>query len=340
MEAGERARSNHLTLLQRLATAPETFHLFQALRVLEAAYPGAPRLGESRRPRQDRIRIEQEAELAFPTSGVAAFTLESAEAPATVTNRFFGLFGPNGPLPIHLTEYARDRSRNHHDRTFLAFANMLSHRLASLFYRAYTTGQPAPSFDRPDADPVERKVAALSGYMGEALARRDEMPDLAKRYFAGHLSAGPRNAEGLVSILSNFFGAPVHIRQFVGCWLELEPGDRWQLGARAGLGRATSIGTKVWSRSAKFRILIGPLTLAEYRRLLPGSKSLARIDAIVRNYAGDVLDWDVNLLLRADQVPKAILGRDTRLGHTSWIGTRAADAGPADELYLTPKRRT
>jgi type VI secretion system protein ImpH len=27
----------------------------------------------------------------------------------------FGLFGPNGPLPVHMTEYARERIHHHQD---------------------------------------------------------------------------------------------------------------------------------------------------------------------------------------------------------------------------------
>src|SRR5690606_2649299 len=113
----------------------------------------------------------------------------TAKGPARLVNRAFGLFGTQGPLPLHLTEYARDRLRNHRDPSFVAFANMLTHRLMSLFYRAWAAGQPAPSFDRDGNDPVERRVAAIAGYQGEALRRRDAMPDLAKRHFAGHLAS-------------------------------------------------------------------------------------------------------------------------------------------------------
>ncbi len=336
METGSRARPNDLKHFARLAEAPQEHHVFQALRVIEAAHPDAPRLGESRRPREDAVRLGQEAELAFPPSTIAEFTPPKGGRPGRLINRFFGLFGPQGPLPLHLTEYARDRLRNHRDPTLVAFANMLTHRLMGLLYRAWSTGQPSPSFDRDD-DPVERKVAALSGYHGAHLRNRDAMPDLAKRHFTGHLSLGPKNPEGLISILSAFFSVPVHVQQFVGSWLELEPDDCWKLGARAGLGQATSIGQRVWTRGAKFRLRVGPLSLDEYERLLPGGASLARLRAIVRNYVGDALDWDINLVLAGDDVPRASLGGTTRLGHTSWIGSKTEDArADAEDLFLYP----
>ncbi len=311
METGGGAGPDHLTHYAQLLASPETHHIFQALRIVEAAFPEAPRLGESRRPREDPFRLGQEAELAFPPSTLVAATPPAEGRPGRIVNRFFGFWGPMGPLPLHLTEYARDRLRNHRDPTLVAFADMLTHRLMGLLYRAWAAAQPAPSFDRArqgwrvdrPADPFEARVAALSGHYGAAFRDRDAMPDLAKRHFVGHLAPGPRHAEGLVSILSAFVRAPVALRQFVGSWLTLEPDDRWQLGARAGLGRATSIGARVYSHAARFRLRIGPVSLADFRRLMPGAPSLARIEAIVRNYVGDTFDWDINLVLARAEVP-------------------------------------
>ncbi|SFU07945.1 type VI secretion system baseplate subunit TssG [Sedimentitalea nanhaiensis] len=330
-----------LSHFERLQKDPEKHHVFQALRVIEAAHPEAPRLGESRRPREDHVRLGQEAELAFPTSTIAQFKMGIGGRPARLINRFFGLFGPNGPMPLHMTEYVRDRSRNHRDTTIVAFADMLTHRMMSLLYRAWSTGQPAPSFDRDD-DPMARKVAALAGFHGTHLRDRDAMPDLAKLHFAGHLAQSARNPEGLVSILTAFFGVPVRLQQFVGSWLDLEPDDQWRLGSPAGLGRSTSIGQRVWTRGAKFRLRVGPLKLADYERLLPGGDSLERLQSVVRNYAGVTLDWDINLVLAGDEIPSASLGGSTRLGHTSWIRARTGedrDTPDAKDLFLYPDTR-
>ncbi|WP_323005176.1 type VI secretion system baseplate subunit TssG [Pseudorhodobacter sp.] len=348
METGNGAGEDHLTHYARLLQQPEKYHIFRALRIVEAQFPDLPRLGESSRPRQEAFRLEQEAELAFPPSTIARMVPPAQDKPGQgkpgrLINRFFGLFGPHGPLPLHLTEYARDRLRNHRDPTFLAFGNMLTHRLFGLFYRAYANAHPAPSFDRSltgnragrDGDPFARKVAALSGHYEKGFNNRDAMPDMAKRHFVGHLTPGPRHALGLVSMMSAFVRAPVTLQQFVGQWLALEPGDRWQLGSPVGLGHGTSIGNQVWSHAAKFRLRIGPLSLADFERMMPGSPSLARLEAIVRNYVGDTLDWDINLVLRSDEVPQAVLGKTTMLGHTSWIGTRSDDSD-ADDLYLIP----
>ena len=335
MASGHRAGEDPLSHLNRLKDHPERHHIFHALRVIEAAFPDQPRIGDARRPRDDKIRHGQEAELGFPPSTVADFAPPSGDNPGQLTNRFFGLFGPNGPLPLHLTEFARDRQRNHRDGTFVAFADMLTHRLMTLLYRAWRGGHPAPSFDRGIGDEFDRKIAAVAGYHGQHLRDADAVPDVARRHFAGLLSQGPRNAEGLTSIVQAFYGAKVQVIEFVGTWLELEPSDRWQLGAKVGLGQTTSIGERVWSRQAKFRLRIGPLSLADYERLLPGGSSIIRLRDLVHTYAGEALDWDVNLVLRREDAPQAKLGETVRLGQTSWIGDTSGE-GDLDDLYLEP----
>ena len=124
MATGEGPGSADLTHYAQLAANPQRYHLFQALRIIEAQHGDRPRLGQSRRSAQDPVRLGQEAELAFPTSTIAEFGPDK-QGQMRLTNRSFGLFGPQGPLPLHLTEYARNRRRNERDTTFIAFADML-----------------------------------------------------------------------------------------------------------------------------------------------------------------------------------------------------------------------
>ena len=117
--------------------------------------------------------------------------------------------------------------------------------------------------------------------------------------------------------------------------LEIEADDRWELGGPVRLGQNTNIGDRCWTRSAKFRIRIGPLSIENYRRMLPGNGSLERLREIIRNYTGDVIDWELNLILKAEDVPEAELGSETMLSKTSWSGPRD-DAGDADDFNITP----
>ncbi|MDT1062313.1 type VI secretion system baseplate subunit TssG [Paracoccus sp. CPCC 101403] len=335
MDSAKRSGAGAVTHYDHLVASFPRFHLFHALRVIEAHFADHPPLGTARRPREDPLRLGQDPSTAFPPHTITRFDPPDGAGRGQLRQQAFGLFGPHGPLPLHLTDYARDRMINQRDPTLVAFADLLTHRLAQLFYRAWTTGQPAADLDRGMGGRIERKIAALSGHAGPAFQNRDAMPDLARRHFAAFLSPGPRHPDGLRAIVSTFFDTGVAVEEFVGCWLELEPDDRWRLGSGSGLGLGTCIGERVWSRTAKFRLRLGPLSRADYDRLLPGTPALERLAAIVRNYCGLALDWDVVLVLRADQVPQTCLDGDTRLGLTSWLGARPS-AADADDLHLSP----
>jgi len=311
----ERTETRDLGRFDALKDHPERFHIFQAMRLIEAQYHKHPRLGRSRRPKQDPVRLKQRVDMAFASSTVARFVPrnEKTKEPGELSQYMFGLFGPNGPLPLHLTEYAYNRERSFRDPTFKAFGDIFHHRMLSLLYRAYASGEPTSSYDRAkEVDPFAQKVASFIGLKGKAFSNRDAMPDLAKLRYAGRLAHSTRNEEGLLALISGFFGAPATMESFVGTWLDLDPKDTWELGnpaKPAKLGQSCSIGSKVWTRQAKFRFRVGPVSLAEYKRLLPGGDSLKRLKSLVNNYMGEALMWDMNLVLRKGEAEPAMLAK-------------------------------
>lgn len=337
--AGEDRTASHVLMFARtLDTEPYHFDFFQAVRRIECLNRDKKRLGCSQRPSEDPIRLAQEPFLTFAPSTLAAFYPATDKRPARLAVRFLGLFGPNGPLPMHLTEYAYDRLHNAKDPTFSRFLDIFHHRLLSLFYRAWASAQPTVSLDRPESDRFAVYVGSLFGIGMPALRERDAVPDLAKLHFAGQLVGQTRHPAGLSAILREFFRLPVAIREFIGHWLELPKEGRLRLGETpetGALGVATIIGSRVWSCQSKFRIVIGPIGLKDYLRMLPGGDSLRRLVAWVRNYAGDAWAWDVNLILKKEEVPALVLGQQGRLGWTTWVTSRDF-TNDADDLRLNP----
>ena len=192
--------------LQAMAATPHAFDFFHAMRLVEALHPEAPRLGQARRPADEPVRLGQAADLSFAASSLSKVDLNDRLGKPRIEVRFFGLFGPNGPLPLHLTAYARERKLHRGDETFTRFADWFHHRLLLLFYRAWAQGQPAASLDRPDEDRFATYVATLLGNGGPEWQRRDAAPDHARLAFAGLLSRQVRNADGLATLLSGFLG--------------------------------------------------------------------------------------------------------------------------------------
>ncbi len=341
MVAENRTAADAVAFYQALRQTPWAFDFFQALRHLECLHADKPRLGCSRRPADDPVRLAQQPSLDFAPSTLAAFDSDgksdvAGAVPPRLEVFFFGLFGPNGPLPLQLTDYARDRLRNAHDPTFARFADIFHHRLLSLFYRAWADARPTVTFDRPESDRFADYVGSLFGLGMASLRNRDAMPDLAKLHYAGLLGCQTRHADGLRAMLADFFKLPVEIESFIGHWLTLPLSSRCRLGespATGALGKTAVIGERVWDCQHKFRIVMGPLSLADYERLLPGGDSLERLAAIVRNYIGDELQWDLNLILKKEEVPPLQLGVQGRLGWTTWLMERDLDK-EADDLCL------
>lgn len=305
--------------------APDFFHL---CRLLDTAYPGLPRLGTSVLPSEDVVRFSQEPSLAFPPVTIPRFKAKGEARAGRVYVNFMGLLGPHGPLPLHFTEFARDRERNAGDSTIARFFDVFNHRMISLFYRAWSVNQMPASADRAGGDRYTTYVGSLFGLGFPSLVRRDALPDSAKLHYAGRLAHGTRNAEGLEAIISGYFRVPARVVEFIGRWLDL-PDRYWcRLGSRTDssrLGVGAVAGSRVWDVQSCIRIQLGPMDLKDYCRLLPGGPGQERLVAWVRNYAGMELDFEVQLILKRDQVPKVRLGGDrtegSRLGWTTWLRT-------------------
>lgn len=321
-------------LWQRLSERPYDFDLFQALRRIEGAHPHLPRLGQALRPQDEPVRFAQDPTLSFPPAPIAQ-TLPPGDGPARLVQRVIGFLGPNGALPIHLTEYVRERSMHQGDPTMQRFLDMLLHRFGLLLYRAWTRSQPAVMLDRADDASIERWLGALFGLGGASFRQRDELPDHAKLYYAGRLARQVRDADGLRAWIQVQFGVAVRVDQFAGHWMPLHKDERSRLTrhGQQGLGRGAVLGAQVWDVQHKFRIVIGPVSLAQYQDFLPGSQGLKSLKALVRQYVGFEFAWDLQLILRKEDVPAWSLGRSQvsgALGRSSWFNQRQRPRDAAD----------
>jgi type VI secretion system protein ImpH len=339
-----------------LTEAPYRFDFYQTLRRLECLYNEQPRWGEALQPGEERVRLGQDPDLSFAPAPLASFEPGEEGLPPRLQVRLFGLLGPNGPLPLHITEYARERLRNAGDPTLSRFLDVFHHRFLALFYRAWAQAQPHVNRDRPERDRFGAYIGAFIGLSPEVFRRRDRLPDVAKLFHVGALIRHVRNAEGLAAIVRDFFRVPAHVKEFVGHWMPLEPAERTRL-ARDGatLGSRAVLGRSVWDHQHKFRICLGPLTLQQYESFLPVAperevrstnwrppsgpthRQLKQLVDWVRLYGCMELDWDVRMRLAKAEVPRLKLGRVGQLGWTTWLGTRRADRD-ADDLRLNAER--
>ena len=325
-------------LLARLKDEPYAFGFYHAMRSLHAL-DLSMNLGKSLHPRQDKVRLQQQPDLRFSPSSVRGYEPPHPEdgVAGKLTVNFLGLFGPNGPLPLHMTEYALERLRVN-DPTMVAFLNVFHHRLLSLFYRAWAVHQKSVDLDRQTGRRFTDYLGSYIGLGQPAMQHRDEVDDSAKLYFSGRLATPTKNAEGLGAILGEYFGVRVQVEPFVGQWLAVPEQDACKLGDSPLTGRMGStiiVGSKVWQVQTKFRLRFGPLKLSELTGLLPNQGAFKRLKTWVRNYCSDELFWDVRFVLLAAEVPSTQLGSGGYLGWTTWINTRKPERD-AEDLLIDP----
>jgi len=333
---GAPGRDRLEALLAEVAKEPYNYDFFALLRAIECACPERLRLGQATRPADEPIRMGQEASLTFLPSTVAYLVPAREGRPARIGVNFLGMLGPNGPLPIHITEYARDRQRNAGDPTLVRFLDLFHHRVLALFYRAWANAQPPVNRDRPASDRFVTYLGALFGIGSPAMRDRDLFPDNAKLFFAGRFAQQARNAEGLRALIADYFRLPTELEEFVGEWTPLLESERWRITRTAfagALGINTILGARAWQRQTKFRVVLGPLKQDDFQSLLPGSPRLQRLRALVRNYVGDALNWDVRLFLDKRVSQPFRLDRITRLGWTSWLGHCPEGEGREDLIF-------
>ena len=172
------------------------------------------------------------------------------------------------------------------------------------------------------------------------------METLALAFYAGLLAHRPRCALGLEGLLHDYFRMPVRVLQFQGEWLRIDADKQSRLGDLGGsarLGVTAVVGARVWDVQGKIRIRLGPLTYAQYRDLMPDRqpfrqrKAFFKLAHLVRTYVGPELDFDVQLVLRAEEAPELRLPVGTeegpQLGWNSWLPAQSFPGDLGDGVF-------
>lgn len=312
--------------LQRLLQEPGRFAIDQAAAVLA--------------PGRDPVELHyrSSSRLGAPAGEVTKVRPDSAE----LVSPTFGLLGPGGVLPRHYTALvdAELRKRSSALQTFL---DLLARRFTGLYVKAGAKY-------RPSRDPrlAEQVQCAALGLGTPHLVDSLHTPLAAVLYQAGPLAARSRSVERLRGMLCDETGAEVQIVEFAGGWMRLPPAEQSRLQAAGQPGRHVQLGmdalagSQVWDPSARFLVRLGPLSLGDFKRLLPGTPLHARLVELIQLHVGPEQDFAFNPVLHGEQAPPLQLGAlaDTaaaRLGWTSWLGTARPRRRPLGDALLRPR---
>ena len=321
-----------------LREEPFDFDFFQAVRLLHGLLRDRTPVGRFSDPGAETVRFGASAEIGFPSSQIASLQWPKDTQPR-MNVHFMGLTGPQGVLPLYYSALLRERLRAH-DSAMRAFFDIFNHRAISLFYRAWEKHRFTVAYERNDQDALSPHLMDLLGLGTPGLSSRLEVADEALLFRTGLLVEHVRSAAALRALLIDYFEIPVEIEQFVGRWHPIDRdtqccfSDSGADSERLGFG--TVVGDEIWDQQSAVRIRLGPLTLEQYREFLPDGPAHKPLAALVRFFAGNELDFEVQLVLKKEETPPCALGADgpaaTRLGWMTWARTAPMERDPDDTI--------
>lgn len=303
------------------------FEFLQAVRVLEQLSPGRKPVGYAGPPSDEAVRFGARQSLSFPASEIQSIVAdESGQTPPDMIVNFMGLTGPLGVLPYCYTELLLERIFRK-DYTLRDFLDLFNHRAISLFYRASTKYHFLIDYERNPEEGIAQYLSDLTGMGTPALKNRMKITDQIFLFYSGLFNQQPRSACGLEGILHDYFQVPAEIEMFIGQWIRMEPGNLTRLGIQnSTLGVDFILGERIWDRQSKFRVQLGPLSLAQIRQFFPGSPAFEELVQLIRLYAGIEHDFDVSLVPEIKEASSCQLRSDgeagARLGWSSWLAMR------------------
>lgn len=300
-------------LMARLLREPHVFEFEQALALLEReVMPAAVPLGSGLDPAHEALRLTGTLTANFPWTALKTVQLPGDGKQAIVRTRFFGLGGPDGPLPYAYQEWIQACSGQ--SAGMADFFDIFHHRLLAVLYRARNSGRGPLPFLR-QAFPAQSVLRALQG-CGEE----------------GGISCMPRNAlhaerarglGGLIHWLRVDLRMPVRARSFVGNWVRIPSCERLRVGRTHRLrdGKAV-IGRRAWNEHAGIVLTLGPMSAAARAGLLPGRPGHGRLKAQLNGWFGSGLAVGLRLEVCGAGAASSQVGagRGMLLGWTSVLG--------------------
>lgn len=296
---------------------PNGFGFLPLLRYLERRNTTMPRIGRSRRLRDEFVRLGQDPFLSFPDANLNAVDLD--KRPAVVRSRFLGFFGAFGALPLNTTEEVL-RWFEFGDASFVDFVDIFATRFIQLYFRSWSDSHPISQFDHPADDRFRLYLLGMTGIGTPAFQGRASIDDTVKARLVPLAMGRVKSAVRLRQMLELHFETDIEVQEMVPSWMEFEPDSLSRIGRQGStLGRNIHLGRRIQSIGEKICIHVRVPTLAAYRGFLPGGPRYAHLRDIVFWYLGRIFEVDVAVWLPRREVPAARLGSSVELGWMACI---------------------
>ncbi len=327
------------SVIERLFEQPYRFQFFQAVRMLELWLKknGLPREGAV----ASFLRFQNSLSLNFPASQLEAMDTEpralAKDSAALgealqrgelkyirITPAFMGFLGTAGALPAHYTERIAAHALYERDDGPRAFLDTFSNRTLALFYEAWRKYRLELQYEIDGKDRFLPLLLSMAGLGNHALRHRlsdggEGVLDESVGYFAAAMRHRPASAAMIGKVLSDYFGEPINVTQFIGAWYDVPPTQQTTLGGtNAQLGMSALVGGRVWQRDLRMRLTVGPLDRAGFDAFLPGGLAARALAKMLTMFTGLTLEYEVHIVLRAPDVDGVTLSEERHGGRLGW----------------------
>jgi type VI secretion system protein ImpH len=333
-------RQHGAVLIEPLLAAPYRYQFAQLLNILvrmlrQQGVPYNQAFGQV-------LRFRNSLSLAFPASEIESLQVEAADGGNTqrihITPTFIGLLGASGTLPLHDSERAAAKASLGADESWKPFMDLFSNRVVGLFYEAWGKYRVEQSLNTRARDGLLPLLSALGGLRPDSFGpdrAYASVPAEVAGFYAGLLRTRPIAAATVERVLSEYFGVPVRVEEFVGAWDSLPVKMRSTLGVtEPTLGFGAALGTRTWRNDMRVRLHIGPLDEEMAKAFLPRGRSHAALKEMVGLFAVPSVQYEIRLLLAKPCLKPLTLatkGPDRRrLGLNSFLTVSAGKASRAD----------
>ena len=297
-------------------------------------------VGRFENPEEEAVSISCNPALVFPPSEIHSLEWPEGGQPQMSVN-FMGLIGQLGVLPTTYTEWINERIRAK-DKTLLEFLDLFHHRVISLFYQAWEKYRFPVAFERDRDDRFTRYLLDFIGLGTDGLRHRVSVIDEALVFYTGMMGLQTRSATALRQILQDYFKVPVEIEQFVGTWRPIPESDQSRTGDERQFSEQLSLGAiagdEVWDTQSTARIVLGPLTLAQYLDFLPIGSAYQPLCDLIEFFTRREIDFELQLVLQREETPGVVLDYEVlpsepmMLGWTTWLKSVPMTRDPADAV--------
>lgn len=315
-------RKPDAALIEGLVREGHRYPFFAAVHLLHRLRDDAVPIGELGPVSREAMRFRHSPDLIFAAGDVAGIRVDEAGRPE-LTATFLGLYGAASPLAIHFSEDVI-RAEAEDQPTLRAFYDLFHHRLLSLYYRAWKKYRLHAGFGQHTEDRATKRLLCMVGVDGHGGSTTSGLSRLEVLELAPLLAMRVRSPRVLSLALSRLLpGFRVRIEQFVERRAPIDREDRMRLGVSCTtLSQNATLGSHVRDRSARFRVILGPVDYATCESLMPGGARYPTLRKVIEHFSRGTLECEVDIELAEHESPGyalssargSTLGVNTRLG--------------------------